>query len=141
MARQNQEENVIHPVVEPAPPVEPAPVAGMPPADVSVIAEHNEPLAEAHTDQDAPETTRHDATDMGVPMLPGTGNEPQGPEDALGPGPKRGDYTDRIGPANYRPHEVTRDADGKVVVVDQLERVGDIGDAPGLKGGVTTANL
>jgi hypothetical protein len=53
-------------------------------------------------------TTRDDAGDLGVPMLPGKPDEPVGPEDALGDGPKRGDYSDRIGPSNYHPHEARR---------------------------------
>lgn len=123
------------PAVTAAPVVEPkAPATEEP----SVIAAYNEPLAEAHSDEDAPETTRHDATDMGVPMLPGSPNEPQGPEDALGPGPKRGDYTGRVGSANYQPHEVVLNEAGQVEVVAQRPRTEDIADAPG-KGGVTTA--
>lgn len=84
-------------------------------------------------------TTRDDAGDLGVPMLPGGPNEPVGPEDALGEGPKRGDYSDRIGPSNYHPHEVVRQDDGTVKVEAQRPRVADQGDAPG-KGGVSTAS-
>lgn len=87
---------------------------------------------------------RNDAADLGVPMLPGDGSEPQGPEDALGPGPKRGDYSDRIGPSHYQPHQIVPVEDAKpgeptVEVVKQRERVADIGDAKGEKGGVTTS--
>ena len=84
-------------------------------------------------------TTRRDAGDLGVPMLPGKGDEPVGPEDALGEGPKRGQYADRIGPSNYLPHEVRRDVvDGtpQLVVEAQRPRVDDLGDGVG-KGGVT----
>ena len=49
--------------------------------------------------------TTRDAGDVGVPMLQGDPSEPQGPEDALGEGPKRGDYTNRIGGPEYHPHE------------------------------------
>lgn len=89
-------------------------------------------------------TTRDDATDMGVPMLAGGANEPVGPEDALGVGPKRGDYSDRIGPSSYQPHESLRVEDAKpgqpdVVIEAQRPRVEDRGDAPG-KGGVNPAN-
>lgn len=77
--------------------------------------------------------------DLGVPMLPGKPDEPQGPEDALGEGPKRGDYSGRIGPDSYAPHEVTRDKDGKLTVTAQRPRVEEIGDADG-KGGVSTAS-
>jgi|SRR3954466_15756298 hypothetical protein len=88
-------------------------------------------------------TTRDDATDMGVPMLPGSADEPQGPEDALGPGPKRGDYSKRLGDANYQPHEVVANPDAKegeptVVAVPQAPRASDQGEVAGEKGGVTT---
>ena len=79
---------------------------------------------------------KDDASDLGVPMLPGSSSEPVGPEDALGVGKKRGDYTGRIGPSSYQPHEATV-SDGKVVVEAQRSRAEDIGDVPG-KGGVTT---
>lgn len=95
-------------------------------------------------------TTRDDATDLGVPMLPGSPDEPQGPEDALGPGPKRGDYRGRIGGSDYQPHQVVpvtdpkRNDDGTlaapaVEVVAQRERAAEIGDEKGRKGGVETA--
>lgn len=84
-----------------------------------------------------PGTTR-DATDLGVPMLPGDGSEPQGPEDALGVGPKRGDYTDRIGPSHYQPHESRPTPSGHTVVEPQRPRADDQGDVPGVKGGVGT---
>jgi hypothetical protein len=91
-------------------------------------------------------TTRDDALDMGVPMLPGSPDEPVGPEDALGEGPKRGDYSGRIGPSNYQPHEVRRASaedvadpnKPSVVVQAQRPRVEEVGDAEG-KGGVSTA--
>ena len=75
-------------------------------------------------------TTRDDALDLGVPMLQGDPSEPQGPEDALGDGPKRGDYRDRIGPSSYQPHAGAE---------PQRPKADDIGDAKGLKGGVETA--
>lgn len=89
-------------------------------------------------------TTRDDATDLGVPMLAGDGSEPVGPEDALGVGPKRGDYTKRLGDANYAPHESQRVTDAKpgeanTVIVEQAPRADEIGDEKGKKGGVTTA--
>lgn len=83
-------------------------------------------------------TTRDDATDMGVPMLPGRPDEPVGPEDALGVGPKRGDYRGRIGPESYQPHEAladTSDSPAQVRVEAQRPRAEEIGDEPG-KGGV-----
>lgn len=95
-------------------------------------------------------TTRDDPHDLGVPMLPGDPSERQGPEDALGEGPKRGDYRDRIGPQGYNPHEIRAnpdfdgvDADGNpnapaTEAVPQRPRAEDIGDESGRKGGVET---
>ncbi len=94
-------------------------------------------------------TTRDDILDLGVPMLPGSPDERQGPEDALGVGPKRGDYTNRIGPSSYHPHEtrpLTREesrnrepGSPNVKIEAQRPRAEDIGDASGLKGGVETS--
>ncbi len=45
---------------------------------------------------------KDDPTDLGVPMRPAPeGWVQQGPEDALDPGPKRGDYTGRLGDARH----------------------------------------
>lgn len=87
-------------------------------------------------------TTRDDALDLGVPMLAGDPSERQGPEDALGVGPKRGDYSDRVG-AGYRPHETVPVPDAKegeptARVVAQAERARNQGEQKGLKGGVET---
>lgn len=46
-----------------------------------------------HTEGGA--TTR-DPMDAGVPMIAGQADEPVGPEDALGAGAKRGDYSERL---------------------------------------------
>jgi hypothetical protein len=91
-------------------------------------------------------TTRQDATDVGVPMLPGDASERQGPEDALGVGPKRGDYRARIARRDTEPHETRPNPDAKpgeatVVNEAQAPRTEDIGDAKGLKGGVDTDPL
>ncbi len=88
-------------------------------------------------------TTRDDATDVGVPMLQGSPEERQGPEDALGEGPKRGDYSNRLS-AGYQATETVRVPDAKegdptVKVVDQTPRASDQGEVPGKKGGVETA--
>lgn len=90
-------------------------------------------------------TTRDDRHDLGVPMLPGSPDERQGPEDALGIGPKRGDYRDRLGPG-YMPHESRPnpdhdpdDPDSPATIMEaQAPRTEDIGDAEGKKGGVET---
>lgn len=79
-------------------------------------------------------TTRQDGTDAGVPMLPGDPGERQGPEDALGPGPKRGDYSTRMGD-QYNPHIAVKGADGLTRLVPQLEQAGKQGDTRGIKGG------
>jgi hypothetical protein len=89
-------------------------------------------------------TTRDDATDVGVPMLPGDASEPQGPEDALGIGPKRGDYTNRLGGSSYQPHETlpvtdAKEGESRVRIEAQHPRAEDIGEAKGLKGGVNSA--
>ena len=116
-------------------------------------------------DNDALEHTRGGATtrdgmDAGVPMTPGQANEPVGPEDALGPGPKRGDYRDRLVtgppmvtrviPEDERQRRAEALATDGLTAADALaevpmselvradEEVGDVGDAPG-KGGVSTA--
>jgi len=75
-------------------------------------------------------TTRDDKLDLGVPMLQGSPEEPVGPEDALGLGPKRGDYTDRLGGDGYQPHSGDE---------PQKPRAADIGEVEGKKGGVDTA--
>jgi hypothetical protein len=89
-------------------------------------------------------TTRDDATDLGVPMLPGDPSEPVGPEDALGEGQTRGDYRQRIGPDSYHPHTSIAVPDAKegeptVRVMAQRPFAEEIGDVKGKKGGVNTA--
>lgn len=86
-------------------------------------------------------TTRNDALDSGVPMLQGDPSEPVGPEDALGAGPKRGDYSQVIGNKQHY-HSVAnpnRDANDPnspaYVLVHQNPLVEDIGDEKGKKGG------
>lgn len=92
-----------------------------------------------HSDPNAPESTRDDYLDAGVPMLPGSPAERQGPEDALGIGPKRGDYTSRVGPADYNPHVSVFDPEsGRIRLVPQRELAKQIGEVPGAKGGVDT---
>jgi hypothetical protein len=89
-------------------------------------------------------TTRDDLLDAGVPMLPGSPDEPVGPEDALGAGPKRGDYTGRVGPADYQPHQSVPIPDAQpgeatMRLVAQRGRAAERGDEAGVKGGVGTA--
>lgn len=96
----------------------------------------------AHSDENAPRSTRSDLMDAGAPMAPGSPDEAVGPEDALGAGPKRGDYSDRI---DSGPHLVTevipddeREEDGPHSrLVPAEARTSQTGDAEG-KGGVTT---
>lgn len=114
-----------------------------------------------HTDEFAPHVTTRDVMDAGVPMVQGDPSEAAGPEDAFGPGPKRGDYRDRL---DTGPHMVTRaipederrkraeaiasgrdgltvaEALGEVPTQELVPADGEvdnIGDAPG-KGGVST---
>lgn len=77
------------------------------------------------------ETTRDDRLDLGVPMLQGDPSEPVGPEDALGEGPKRGDYSQALGYEGYRPHQGN---------IPQKPRASDRGEVKGRKGGVNTAD-
>lgn len=96
--------------------------------------------------------TTRDGNDSGVRAVPTSGDEPTGPEDALGHGPKRGDYRDRQpeGAVHMRgvpipEDELQRDDDGNVIDGQPLTRlevqnqhVENIGDVPGKKGGVHT---
>jgi hypothetical protein len=86
--------------------------------------------------------TTRDAMDAGVPMTPGDPREPIGPEDAFGPGVKRGDYSDRTvsGPSMETRiiPESERTPDGPIYeLVPQGSRASEVGDVPG-KGGVST---
>lgn len=89
-------------------------------------------------------TTRDDALDSGVPMLAGDPSEPVGPEDALGAGPKRGDYSEVVGnKQHYRtvpnPDRDPADPSSPVYVLEhQNPHVANIGDEKGKKGGVDT---
>lgn len=65
----------------------------------------------------------------GPPVVPGTEPEPQGPEDALGPGKTRGDYSGRLGDT----------ADHFEGGKHQNPRVDQVGDTEGKKGGVETS--
>lgn len=89
----------------------------------------------------APPTTKDDALDNGAPMLPGDPSEPVGPEDALGSGPKRGDYSKLIGVGqfsasvpnpNYDPSDPNSP---QSVLVEQNPLVEQRGDDKGVKGG------
>lgn len=85
-------------------------------------------------------TTRDDALDSGAPMLPGDASEPVGPEDALGGGKKRGDYTawlDReYHAAVANPDHDPSDPDSpRTVLVHQNPLAEQRGDEKGVKGG------
>ena len=86
-------------------------------------------------------TTRDDALDSGVPMLAGDASEPVGPEDALGAGPKRGDYSEVIGNKQHYHSVINPDHDAsdptspRYVLVHQNPLVEDRGDEKGVKGG------
>lgn len=108
--------------------------------EAGVVATEEQNARLEHTEGGV--TTRDDATDLGVPMLAGAPDEPSGPEDALGEGPKRGDYRNRLG-GGYEPHEIVPVADPEpggptAAAVRQRGRAEDIGEEPGVKGGVQT---
>lgn len=109
------------------------------------VASQDENARLEHSDETGGRTTRDDPADLGVPMLAGSASEPQGPEDALGPGPKRGDYSQRVGPPEYHPHSMEplpgnrRGPDGATTrAVAQRPRASEQGEVEGEKGGVTT---
>ncbi len=87
-------------------------------------------------------TTRDDAKDLGVAMLAGDASEPVGPEDALGSGKKRGDYSSRqpentahyaaVPNPNYDPADPESP---RTVLVEQNPLVEQRGDEKGVKGG------
>lgn len=104
--------------------------------DGEVVASEKQNSKLEHTMGGA--TTRDDKNDLGVPMLAGKPDEPVGPEDALGEGPTRGDYRQRIGPESYHPHETKMGKDGPALEA-QRPRAEEIGDVAGKKGGVETA--
>ncbi len=92
-------------------------------------------------DKVAPPTTKDDALDSGAPMLPGDPSEPVGPEDALGSGPKRGDYSKLIGNQQFSASVPNPDYDPadpsspRSVLVHQNPLVEQRGDEKGKKGG------
>ena len=85
--------------------------------------------------------TRDDALDPGVPMLAGDASEPAGPEDALGSGKKRGDYSKVIGHQEFYASVPNPDHDPSdpnspaSVLVHQNPLVEQRGDDKGVKGG------
>ena len=101
-------------------------------------------MAEQKKSNDVAEgvTTRDDAKDLGVPMLAGDPSEPVGPEDALGGGDKRGDYSGRQ-PENTEHYAAVINPDydpskpdsPRSVLVHQNPLVEQIGDDKGVKGG------
>jgi hypothetical protein len=86
-------------------------------------------------------TTRSDALDSGAPMLAGDASEPVGPEDALGSGPKRGDYSKLIGNQQFHAavpnpnHDASDPNSPRTVLVHQNPLVEQRGDEKGVKGG------
>lgn len=93
-----------------------------------------------------------DNLDSGVDMADAAGDEPQGPEDALGKGPKRGDYSGRLDTTEHYESVPTglsgtvENADGGIdnaprfKLEHQNPRAGEQGTPPeGTKGGVDSA--
>lgn len=83
-------------------------------------------------------TTRDDETDVGVPMLAGDPAEPIGPEDAFGPGKKRGDYTQEPRSVQIVPNPDAKPGEPTVKAVDQTARAAERGEVAKVKGGVGT---
>lgn len=90
---------------------------------------------------DKTNTTRDDALDSGAPMLKGDPSEPAGPEDALGSGKKRGDYSGLIGNQEFYAsvpnpnHDPSDPSSPASVLVHQNPLVAQRGDDKGVKGG------
>ncbi len=90
-------------------------------------------------------TTKDDKLDSGVPMLAGDPSEPVGPEDALGKGAKRGDYSDVVGNKQHYQSVPNPKWDGsdwtvpRYVLEHQNPNVDDVGEVKGKKGGVNSA--
>jgi hypothetical protein len=89
------------------------------------------------------QSVEKDALNLGAPMIDEVDprDEPTGPEDALGEGPTRGDYSERIGPSNYHPHQVVageqrEDGTYAPVVQNQRDFVEQGSTPAGKKGGV-----
>jgi hypothetical protein len=85
-------------------------------------------------------TTRDDELDSGAEMLPGDPSEPVGPEDALGSGPKRGDYSEwadrRYTASVPNPNRDPEDPSSPAsVIVEQTPLIEQRGDDKGVKGG------
>jgi hypothetical protein len=78
--------------------------------------------------------SRHDSHDSGAAMVQGDPSEPQGPEDAFGPGQKRGDYRELVD--QRVPHYEVLPEGPRL----QNSLPDDIGDDPGKKGGVDTVS-
>lgn len=100
-----------------------------------LVASRADNLALEHTD--GGQTTRSDATDVGVPMLPGAANEPVGPEDAFGAGPKRGDYSGRAALEGPHTETVAIPEDERQKMAEDL--VAQQGGAKAEKAGFTVA--
>lgn len=87
------------------------------------------------------ETTRDDALDSGAPMIAGDPSEPVGPEDALGSGDKRGDYSGLVGSQEFYSsvpnpnHDPSDPESPRSVLVHQNPLVEQRGDDKGVKGG------
>jgi len=75
-----------------------------------------------HTKTDV--IAKTDPTDVGVPMRPApAGWTHQGPEDALDPGPKRGNYTGRLGETRHTQTEAFLPADAPYATAPTIRAV------------------
>jgi hypothetical protein len=96
------------------------------------------PLAE-HADDSTP-TDAPDTAAAPTGMLPGSSDEPQGPEDAAGFGAKRGDYADDHAQRGTMviPDPTNGPGERRTITVDQNALSADHGDEPGVKGGMSS---
>lgn len=83
-------------------------------------------------------TTRDDQADAGAPMLQGKPDERTGPEDALGRGPKRGDYRGRLQGSELA-HEVVPSENGGETVTRFVDRESGASAKSGDKNAVEVA--
>jgi hypothetical protein len=89
-------------------------------------------------------TTRDDANDLGVDMLPGHRNLLGRSSSALRQGPKRGDYSQQSLPPGYEPMTSepipnAKSGEPQVRMVRQRPNAQIRGDVPKKKGGVDTS--
>ena len=93
------------------------------------------------TVEETPAGTTVQPTAVSAPMLTSDTPEPQGPEDAAGFGPKRGDYRGLVsrGTTVIPNPKAGQEGEPATITVDQQAQAENIGDDPGVKGGTRVA--